>query len=307
MARFGRRRQAEPSEQRDETFEFFTVSEAARFRDLCRQGFAEAGLEVTAYADHLVDSSGRTFGLGNVASSCRHDERGERGWREVTATHAARTVRAMDAPSPFETMTPAQLYAATYVRLMPTHDLAPFRVDYARPVVDGLSEVLNVDLPESVATYLDEHVEQFGPLSDLRRAGLANLRQVPVDAHEVLARDGGRVDVLLGDSMFLASTLLVLDHVLAREGVAVGPSGVLVAVPFRHQLDVHVIEDLSVVASLSLLAGFARAGYDDAAGQLSPDVFWWRDGALERLTVNTPDGIRIEAGPEFTQLLNNLA
>jgi hypothetical protein len=307
MAIFGRRKPPDPPEPRDETFEFFTVSEAARFRDLCRQGFAEAGLEVTAYADHLVDSSGRTFGLGNVAANCHHDERGERAWREVTARHAARTVRAMDAPSPFETMTPAQLFAATYLRLMPTADLAPFRVGYARPVVDGLSEVLNVDLPESVATYLDEHVERFGPLADLCRAGLANLRQVPVDAHEVLERDGGRVDVLLGDSMFLASTLLVLDHVLAREGVVVAPAGVLVAVPFRHQLDYHVIEDLGVVRSLSLLAGFARAGYDAAAGQLSPDVFWWRDGVLERLTVNTPEGIRVEAGPAFTEMLGSLA
>jgi hypothetical protein len=295
-------------EVRDETFPFFTTAQAALFRDLVRQGFAQAGLEVTAYADHVVDSSGRIFGLANVAAECHNDERGEGSWREITTRHTDRIVRATDAPSPFDTMSRAELYAATYPRLMPSKDLPQVRATYAREVADGVSEVLNVDLPESVTMFLDEHVERFGPLADLRRAGLANLRGVTFDQHEVLEHQGGRVDILLGDSMFVASTLVVLTDVLAGLGLpAPGPRGVFVAAPFRHQLAFHVLQDSTAIPSLNVLAAFARAGFDDAPGPVSPDVFWWRDGALEKLTVNEPDGIRIEVGPELTDVLNDLA
>ena len=295
-------------EARDETFPFFTTSQAALFRDLVRQGFAQAGLEVTAYADHVVDSSGRIFGLANVAAECHNDERGERSWREITTRHTDRIVRATDAPSPFDTMSRAELYAATYPRLMPSKDLRQVRVSYAREVAEDVSEVLNVDLPESVAMFLDEHVERFGPLADLRRAGLANLRTVTFDQHEVLEHQGGRVDILLGDSMFVASTLVVLADVLAGLGLpAPGPRGVFVAAPFRHQLAFHVLQDSTAIPSLDVLAALARAGFDDAPGPVSPDVFWWRDGTLEKLTVNEPDGIRIEVGPELTDVLNELA
>ncbi len=307
MALFGNP-QREEGGARDETFPFFTTSQAALFRDLVRQGFAQAGLEVTAYADHVVDSSGRIFGLANVAAECHNDERGERSWREITTRHTDRIVRATDAPSPFDTMSRAELYAATYPRLMPSKDLRQVRVSYAREVAEDVSEVLNVDLPESVAMFLDEHVERFGPLADLRRAGLANLRTVTFDQHEVLEHQGGRVDILLGDSMFVASTLVVLADVLAGLGLsAPGPRGVFVAAPFRHQLAFHVLQDATAIPSLNVLAGFARAGFDDAPGPVSPDVFWWRDGTLEKLTVNEPDGIRIEVGPELTDVLNELA
>jgi hypothetical protein len=306
MPIFGNRHPSD--EPHDETFAFFTTSQAALFRDLVRQGFAEAGLEVTAYADHVVDASGRVFGLGNVAAECHNDERGEGAWREITSRHTDRIVRATDAPSPFDTMTRAELYAATYPRLMSSQDLRQVQVTYAREVAEGIREVLNVDLPESVATFLDEHVERFGPHEDLRRAGLANLRTVTFDQHEVLEHQGGRVDILLGDSMFVASTLVVLADVLAGLGIPPpGPRGVFVAVPFRHQLAFHVLHDATAIPSLNVMAAFARAGYDDAPGPVSPDVFWWRDGVLERLTVNEPDGIRIEVGPELTDVLNELA
>jgi hypothetical protein len=306
MPIFGNRHPSD--EPHDETFAFFTTSQAALFRDLVRQGFAEAGLEVTAYADHVVDASGRVFGLGNVAAECHNDERGERAWREITSRHTDRIVRATDAPSPFDTMTRAELYAATYPRLMSSQDLRQVQVTYAREVAEGIREVLNVDLPESVATFLDEHVERFGPLEDLRRAGLANLRTVTFDQHEVLEHQGGRVDILLGDSMFVASTLVVLPEVLAGLGLpAPGPRGVFVAVPFRHQLAFHVLQDATAIPSLNVMAAFARAGFDDAPGPVSPDVFWWRDGSLDKLTVNDPDGIRIDVGPELADVLDELA
>jgi len=308
MPLFGRSKRDIPDGPPDETFAFFTAEQAARFRDYTRQGFAEAGLEVTVHADHMVDSAGRIFGLGNIAAECHNAERGEREWRRLTADHAARIVRGMDAPSAFDTMSRVELMAATYLRLMPTADLAPLQVAYATELVDGVSEVLNVDLPESVLTYLDDHVVASGPLADLRRAGLANLRTVRFDERQTLAAPGGgQFEVLMGESMFTASTLIVLEEVLERQRLAVDPeNGVLVAVPFRHQLAIHAIRDASVVPSLNGLVRFAQLGHDGGAGALSPEVFWWRAGELRRISHRGPDGTEVRADSDLTEVLNRV-
>jgi hypothetical protein len=308
MPLFGRRKQTDPDGPPDETFAFFTADQAARFRDLVRQGFAEAGLEVTVHADHMVDDTGRMFGLGNIAAECHNAEKGEREWRELTAAHAARIVRGMAALSPFDTMSRAELMAATYARIMPTADLAPVTADYAREVADGISEVLNVDLPETVVTYLDEHVETYGPLEDLRRAGLANLRRVPIDQHQqVAAPQGAVLDVLLGDSVFTASKLLLFDELLAQLGVTdVSENGVLVVAPFRHQIAFHAIRDATAVPAINGLALFARLGYDDSPGPVSPHVFWWRQGELRRITEAGPDGIQVQVDSDLAAVLNRV-
>lgn len=309
MPLFGRKRPAVPDGPPDETFPFFTHAQAARFRDLARQGFAEAGLEVTMHPDHVVDDAGRMFGLANLAAACHNADRGEREWRTITRDHAARIVRSMDQPSPFETMSRPELMASTYLRLTPTADLAPVRASYAREVVDGISEVLNVDLPETVMTYLDEHVEQLGPLEDLRRVGLANLRQVRFDDRQRVATPGGGAfEVLLGESMFTATKLLILDEVLAEQRIQHRPeNGVLVVAPFRHQLAVHAIHDASVIPALNGLALFAQLGHDDAPGPLSPHVYWWRGGELRQLSRRGPDGTSIQADADFTEVLERVS
>jgi hypothetical protein len=305
---FGRKRPAVPDGPPDETFTFFTSVQAARFRDLARQGFAEAGLEVTMHPDHVVDDAGRMFGLGNLAAACHNADRGEKDWRTITRDHAARIVRSLDQPSPFETLSRAELLASTYLRLTPTADLAPVRTTYAREVVDGISEVLNLDLPETVMTYLDEHVEQLGPLEDLRRVGLVNLRRVRFDERQkVAAPGGGAFDVLLGESMFTASKLLVLEEVLAEQRLDhVKENGVLVVAPFRHQLAVHPIRDSSVVPALQGLALFAQLGHDDAPGPLSPHVYWWRAGSLRQLSRRGPDGVEIQPDDDFSEVLERV-
>ena len=308
MPLFGRRKDVVPDGPPDEAFPFFTGDQAARFRELARQGFAEAGLEVTVHPDHVVDDAGTQFGLANLAAQCHNAARGEREWREITATHTARIVRGMDAPSPFESMSRAELLASTYLRLMPTADLAPMRADYARKVGDGISEVLNVDLPETVVTYLDEHIDRFGPIEDLRRAGLANLRQVPIDEHQrVASPQGAALDVVMGDSVFTASKLLVLDEVLAQLGVTdVHENGVLVVAPFRHQLAFHAIRDATAVSAVHGLELFARLGHNGSPGPLSPHVHWWRGGELRRITEHGPDGVQVYVDEDLTEVFNRV-
>src|SRR4051812_24584484 len=100
MALFKKRQQGEtPS---DAELTFLTADQADRVRSLFREAFAGLGLEVTVYAGHAQDASGRQFGLWNLAAACHNDERGEKVWPQVVREHVQRVIANLDAPSPFE-------------------------------------------------------------------------------------------------------------------------------------------------------------------------------------------------------------
>jgi hypothetical protein len=295
-----------PSTAPDAAFPYWSGEQAQRFRTLVRAALAEAGVEATVYADYAEDARGRKYGLGNLAAHCHNDDRGERAWRKIIERHMRTIVSGMDAQSPFTTMPPSDIFAATYLRLMPAEDVMP-NMSYARPVAPDLAEVFNLDLPATVAYFTDEHVTSLG-YDALHEAGLSNLRNVPIDQHQTLEHDGGTIEVLLGDSMFTASLLLVFEHVLGRYGLKADPGlGVFVGVPNRHQLDFHVAADVRAIRSLNMLAAFSAAGYRDAAGVVSPNVYWWRPSGLRRISTLTPDGPVIEVDSELSSVLEALA
>jgi hypothetical protein len=293
-----------PSSAPDAAFPYWSSDQAQRFRALVRAVLAEAGVEATVYADYAEDARKRQFGLGNLAAVCHNDGRGERAWRKIIEKHV-RTIMSGMEQSPFQTMRPSDIFAATYLRLMPAEDVRP-NMSYARPVGPDLAEVFNLDLPETVAYFTDEHVASLG-YDALREAGLSNLSAVRVDEHRTLEQGGGAVEVLLGESMFTASLLLVLEHVLDRYGLKADPDlGVFVGVPNRHQLDFHVVADARAIPSLNTLAAFTAAGFRDSAGVVSPNVYWWRPSGLRRISTLTPDGPRIEVDAELQSVLETL-
>lgn len=313
MALFRRRKPAPASPaldlRRDEAFAFFDVEQARRFRALVRQAFAEVGREVEMYADVVTDDRGGQFGLGNLAAVCHNDERGEAAWPELIRRHVGTTTRGIDGPSPFDTLAPAEVLSRSFPRLLAENTVGLQMASYRRPVADGIVEVLNLDLPDSVAMFNDTHVERFGGVEVLRAAAMRNLRGVTFASQQMLEHNGGRVCVLTDESMFVASTMLILDEIVARSEPPFDPAdGVLVSVPFRHQLNFHVPRDGTVLPSLQVMAHFTKIGHDDSVGALSPHVYWWRPHRIERLTESPPEGdTRIVVGEEFGQLLERIA
>lgn len=295
---------------RDPAFSFFSVDEAAHFRAQVREAFAEHGLEVTLYADMATDSAGRQFGLGNLAAVCHNDDRGPRVWGELARRHAGMVLRTMDSPSALETLSPEQIRAQLYPRVISQDSLDAQAFGYARSVAPGLYEVLALDLPESVMMLTDEALEPLGEVQQLRDRALGNLRELPVEGRETVKNTGGiRFEVVLGDSFYTASRVLALDTVVRQvTGQRIPPDGALVAMPFRHQLAFHVIRDTTMIPSLNAMASFAASGYEDTPGAISPYVYWWRGGTLTQLSDEDEDGegLRIVVGEEFQELLERL-
>lgn len=311
MLRWGRKRVAEQAaEPRDASFTFFTVSQAQRFRALAQRTFAEAGAEVVLDGDDLVASDGRRFGLWNLAALCNGAAKGERGWAGLVQQHADTVLRATGMTTPAE-LSDDEVLARTYLRLMSTSNFTDEQragFTYARDLAGDLIEVLALDSPETVTMLRDEDVERVGAEA-LHAAGLERLVREPYDSYELARGDGGeRLHVVTGESVYVASKLLVLPDLLRRTtGDGEPPHGVLVAVPSRHQLAFHPVEDLAVVPSLQALVLGAAQGYAEDVGALSPYVFWWRGGTLTQLSYLEEDGTwGVDATGDFGDVLREL-
>lgn len=310
MGLFRRGPKRDPREgPRDEEFSFFSEREARFFRGEVRAAFAEQGLEVTVYAGVVADTAGRQFGLGNLAAVCHRERRGERAWPALVRDHVGKVLRTMDGPQPLQTLSDDEIRARLYPRVIAEDALpgsAPFL--YGRVPAPGLREVLALDLPEAVQMLSEDSLEELGDVEELRIRALNNLRALPVEGHETVRRgDGSSFEVVLGDSFFTASRVLVLQELVERVmGAPLTPDGALVALPFRHQLAFHPIHDAQVVPALQAMAQYAATGHADAVGAISPNVFWWRGGAMTRLSEPDGDGLRVTVDGEFQDMLERL-
>jgi hypothetical protein len=192
----------------DPQLSMLTVAEAAEFRALVHDAFANAGRTVALGPHNAHDDSGRRYGLWNLASAC-HDaaEAGDKAsWPAMIAAHVRRVTSIPD--DVFEGLTPDSVRSRVYARLVPTESPHVERVSYAQQVVPGVSRILAFDMPETVASISDEEAERFGGVAALWEAGLANLRALPLEnQQQVTLPDGGHFVGLTGDSVFTASRM----------------------------------------------------------------------------------------------------
>ena len=289
-----------------------TQHQASTLRTLVRTSFAEEGLEVVVHADHLEDDTGRKLGLWNLAALCKDEP--ERTWPELVRRHVA----ALAAPEDVEDLSDEALRTGVHLRLVERLGFPdPTSHPRALPVGDDLLAVLSVDLPDTVTTPREDYWDERGGLDGWLGTGRANLLAVAVsddlEHQRVGPPDGeGMFDVVVGDSFFTASTALLVDHLVRRFGPDQGldaaaepsPLGVLVAVPFRHQVAWRVLDGTPDSAhALTNLFRFAMLGYGDAPGPLSPHVFWVRGDDWCQVTRIEGDQARVDVDDELARAL----
>ena len=291
----------------DEALPFLTLHEAGEVRRLAAAAFARAGREVVIHDDHLEGADGWQYGLWNVAAACKAAGH-RRRWAGVVTEHVAAL---LEAPPSIADLPVEEVLAHAVLRVYGTELLAPetlAEATYVSELAEGLVEALVFDSPRSVVMLLDEEVERCGAAA-LRAAGLEHLVAEPFGSVESLdVGQGVTVEVIEGDSVFTASKVLVLPDVLRRVyGDRAFPHGVLVAVPDRHHLVLHPITGPQVLPSLQATASMAASHYASAVGGVSPSVYWWNAGRLERLSsIGEDSRLRIDVHEDFGRVLNEL-
>lgn len=292
----------------DEALPFLTVDEASEVRQLTARAFGAAGHEVVIHPDHLEAADGQVYGLWNVAAGCKAAG-ARRHWPDVVQAHVTSLLSEPVEPS---TLPVDEVLAHAVLRVYGTHSIPPearLRLTHAREIAEDLVETVVLDTPTSVVTLLDDEVERCGR-DALWAAGLEHLVAEPLGEVDRLdVRGGAAVTVIEGESVYTASKLLVLPDVLRRVyGDRAYPDGLLVAMPDRHHLLLHPIDDGGVIPALQGMASTVAHFYASAVGGVSPSVYWWRDGTLERLSaVGGEGGIEVVVGEAFGEVLERLA
>ena len=251
------RRRGDGSEP-DPAFTFMSTADAREVRSLVRESFAEHGLEVNVFADHVQDASRRPFGLWNVMASCHNDERGRIAWPAVVRDHVRKILASAATPDLFGSLTAGEAARRTYVRLYETAGIPDLGAHSCREFAPGLVELLALDLPEAVAAYPRQVVERLGGWAALHKHGMDNLASERDDQRKLKQIDGpqgGRFRLLLGPSVYTASQALRMPDMAAElTGEEPGEFGWVMSVPSRNQLTWHMIRDITAVLSISTAA-----------------------------------------------------
>lgn len=280
-----------------------TVAQAQRLRTLVQDSWARRGREVAVHSDHVVDADGGTFGLWNLAVLVADEP--QRQWSRLVDAHVAR----LATPKPsVASLSDSQLLEQVVLRLVRTAALPDPAGFPTTPTLAGdVRIVLVVDFPEVVITPPERELAARGDLDDWRAVGRGNLwhmmRSVPRTRRAIGDEDRGGFEVLASDSVYTASMALFLPELLSMAGRADLGRGVLVALPFRHQVAFRVIDGPRAGPSIEGLFRYALTLYDGTAGPLSPHVFWVRDGCWEQITSLDGEHARILVSEDLARAL----
>jgi hypothetical protein len=192
-------------------------------------------------------------------------------------------------------------------------------------VAEGLVAVLTFDLPDRVVSVRkpdrdgwdvsDEELYETA-LENVRREGLLTANKIEVGETSAAAA----VYVLEGSSTFFAAShALFLEDYLMNESMVSpagfqGEFGAVIAIPQRHVVIYHPIDDLRAVAAIQSMLVTAANMFAEGPGSISSDLYWLPpdDHEGEDLLVRLPcervdDALRFMPPPEFVELLSSLS
>lgn len=273
-----------------------TARQSQTIRNLIRTALAERGLEAIVYADHVVTTGGRSWGLHTLGSLCHGTE--PHAWKGVVDRYVSDVLAQFpDVPAP---LTPDQIHEGVHLRLAQLDPRMADGFTYARRLGGGFHEVLAHKDGDFIRWINDRELAGLD-IAALRELGTQRLRDVEIDECQLLTGKGAEAFCLYGKSGFIASKLLLLPEVLRRVGGPRlrWPDGVFVAVPSRHRL-VFAPLDEAAAENLRAVASVAAYDYGHDHAPISPVVHWWKDGRLYPLVDPArPDAADHEIPEEF--------
>ncbi|MDI9894737.1 hypothetical protein QM797_08355 [Rhodococcus sp. IEGM 1381] len=232
-------------------------------------------------ATTLAAGSGPHFPLENLFARCSGASRS--AWDSIIDGHVDVMIEMMREADPtfITSLSDDEFHSRLRERIVaPTALEAMGRYIYSVPLLDvpgAPLRVLNLSSPNRAVTLADCHL--VGRDMDAAwAAGRKNTAAVKFEEAETMSRGGIDIEVLSGDSIYLASKVADMTTLISTH-LGECLYGVLFVVPNAYELTFHrprtADKALAAAAALAELADlFSR----DTPSPLSRSVFFWRDG-----------------------------
>ena len=244
------------------------------------------------------------YGVINLAQTCNHHEADQ--WPQRIADHFDALAAAASDHDRFNVREAAfeQARDLLAVRIGDDQSLPTDKL-LCRRDLPGTISYLVFDLPHSVESVPLEMPGKWGVgVDEIFAIALANVRRAAQPrVEQVEIQPDLSFTAYHGDSFFTASFALMLDQLED----AVGPHGTLVAIPHRHMMLVHRIENADVIHAVQHLGVLAVNLDQQGPGSISPNLFWYYGREFVDLPFRI-DGENFNFRPpaEFMEMLNAL-
>jgi Tetratricopeptide repeat len=274
----------------DSAFPDLTVGQLNDIRRYAAETLAAKGSDAVLTADGtaFVRPDGLVCPLHEVVISCRKQPPDQ--WRAVVTDMFTTFAEFAESVSDVDTMAWPELSERVRARIISSSEVeqADERLSYAWPLADGLYEVLCIDFP-GVVSYMNTSQVAMHDVERLREAARRNTRAEPISGVTLLDDKGAAVHVLYGASSFVASKILDIEA-LVPDYIRDTSRGVVVGAPARNWLVIHPVETTDkLLASIEVMCQVCPHNYKEFAGQISPNLYFWKDGVLERISREVPD------------------
>jgi uncharacterized protein YtpQ (UPF0354 family) len=289
----------------DSGFQTFTRQVQAYFdaRDIRIVYDTDAGV-VTPQSGAL--GRGSTLGLQNVAQKCGRADRDL--WQSIIAEHFDvlfdTSANAADAVA-IEHLSYEVARSHIRARLYPEDALKKIPTLMQRPLVEGLLEALVLDMPKSVRTLTRSEALRWGISEDeLFMVGRQNLGASGFLDETKASLPSNAMHMLSGDAFYAASHLLVFERYVTEPM----PHGMVVSVPKRDVILAHYIRNIGVLEAISGMLEVTVGMYEEGPGSLSPNLYWYRNGAFSNLAYTLSGGsFSLLPSSDFSDLLHGLS
>jgi hypothetical protein len=243
---------------------------------------------------------GATFGLTNLARAVSAHP--PQQWPQLVEQHFDCLIARVQHPP----SAPPDPEHQLYLRLIARSSVPP---EMTADIPEFLPGLIAVPASNQDGTFaLHFKPQSFGMTwTEAHRIALTNLNQF-TDKVRSIEHDGVQLAVV-GDASWAASRALVLDTVLRESLHVENPQhGVLVALPSRHLLMIHVVQDLAVLPALSAMLHLTHDAYEAAPGPLTRSVYLVDQSGWHPATTSPPDRpLRHHLSPHLQTLTQTLA
>lgn len=241
------------------------------------------------------------FGLVNLAQTCTRVKADE--YHQVIAQHfdtmlqnkAFRESLAVDKFESMKKYLAVRIYDSEYLSAI--GEEATIR----RPLAGEVSAVLVYDLPHVIENIKREDTDKWGKTEDeLFAIGIANIKKNYRFEIAEVSFDKDKILAVETEHFFAPNILLELD----KRPELLGKGGAVVAIPTRSLALIYPIQDMKVMAALTMLFNSVPKIFAAGPGSLTKEIYWYHDGQFESLIYTPGKKPGFTPSDEFLALIN---